>query len=64
MTDTNYADDLTFLEHINAQAEFLMQCLQQAVRGIGLCVNANKTDIICFKREGAKSLKYFGRNIN
>ena len=37
-----------------AQAKFLLYHLEQTPGGIGLYVNANKTQFICFKR-GAKS---------
>ena len=46
MTDIDYADDLELLTYIPAQVESL---LEQAAGGIGLYVNANKTEFMCFK---------------
>ena len=51
MTDDDYADDLAFL----APAEYLSHSLVQAAEGIGLYVNANKTELMCFKQEGGIS---------
>ena len=43
MTDTDYEDDLELLVNTLTQAEFLLHSLEQAVGGIGLNINANKT---------------------
>ena len=43
MTDTDYADDLALLTNISDQAKYLLRNLEQAVWGIGLYVNANKS---------------------
>ena len=51
MNNADYTDDLMLLPNAPAQAEFL----EQAVGGIGLHVNANKTEYICFKPKGAIS---------
>ena len=51
-----YADDLALLANTPAQTESLLRCLEQAARGIDLHVNANKTEYMCFKREGTISI--------
>ena len=46
MIDTVYADDLKLLTNAPAQVKSLLDCLEQAIGGIGPYVNANKK---CFK---------------
>ena len=55
MTDTGYADDQELLVNTSTQTEFLLHSLEQAAGGIGLYVNANKTESVCFKQNGAIS---------
>ena len=76
ITDSDYADDLKLLINTPALAESLLHSLELATGGIGLYMNATKTDFICFKQVGAistlrgKSLKllnqftYLGSNIS
>ena len=52
MTGADYADDLGFLANTHVQAESLLHSREQAAIGVGLNVNANKTEYICFKRKG------------
>ena len=71
-----YADSLVLLANTPAQAESLLHSLEQAAESIGLNMNTNKTDYMCFKQEGAistlnrRSLKledkftYLGSNIS
>ena len=47
------ADDLALLVNIPAQAESLLYSQKQAARGIGIYVNANKTEYMCFNQEVA-----------
>ena len=47
ITDADYADDIAILANIPNQAETLLQCLEQAARGIGLHVDAHKTEYTC-----------------
>ena len=50
---TNYADDIAaLLTNIPAQAEILLHCLERAAAGIGLYVNAKKTEYMCFNQRG------------
>ena len=51
MTDADYADDLALLTNTPAQAESLLHNLKQAAGGIGLRVNANKTEYMYFKQK-------------
>ena len=51
-TITDYADDIALLANTPAQAETLLHRLEQAAAGIGLLVNAKKTEYMCFKQRG------------
>ena len=55
--DADYTDDLALLANTPAQAKSLLNSLEQAVRGIGLYINSNKTLYMCFKQDGAISRK-------
>ena len=44
ITDANYADDIALLANTPAQPETLLHSLERAVGGIGLHVNADKTE--------------------
>ena len=69
-------NDLVLLTNTLAQAESLLNCLDQAAGRIGLYVNVNKTEFMSFKREGSisafsgKPLKlvdkfsYLGNNVS
>ena len=48
ITDTDYTDDIAFLANTPTQAEILLQSLEQAAAGIGLHVNADKIEYMCF----------------
>ena len=50
--DTDYTDDIALLANAPTKAESLLHNLEQATRNTGLHVNANKTEYMCFKREG------------
>ena len=51
-TDADYSDDIALLANTPAQAETLLHCLERTVPGIGLHVNANKTEYMCFNQRG------------
>ena len=55
MTDTDFTDNLALLTNIPAQAESLLYSLEQAVRSIGLYLNADKTEFMCFSHNGVMS---------
>ena len=52
MTDADYADDIPLLANAPAQAETLLHSLERAAEGIGLHVNAHKTEYMCFNQTG------------
>ena len=47
ITDADYADDIAILANTHKQAETLLHSLEQAAAGIGLHVNAHKTEYMC-----------------
>ena len=55
ITDADYAGNLTLLANKATLAKSLLHSLTQAAGGNGLYVNANKTELVCFKQEGAIS---------
>ena len=48
ITDADYVDDIELLVNIPAQAKTLLHSLERATAGIGLLVNAHKTEYMCF----------------
>ena len=50
ITDADYADDIAILANTPNQAETLLHNLERA--GIGLCVNAHKTEYMCYNQTG------------
>ena len=76
ITDSVYADDQALFANTHAQAESWLLKLEQLAEAVGFYVNANKTEFMSFKQEGAtsalscKPLKlvnqftYLGRNIS
>ena len=50
ITDANYADDIALLANTPTLAESLLHSLEQAAGGIGLHVNANKSEYKCFNQ--------------
>ena len=52
ITDDDYADDLAILANTPNQAETLLHCLERAAAGIGLHINAHKTEYMCFNQTG------------
>ena len=52
ITDANYADDIAILATTPIQAETLLHTLERAATGIGLHVNAHKTEYMCFNQTG------------
>ena len=52
ITNAYYADDIAILANIPNQAETLLHSLEQAAAGIGLHVNAHKTEYMCFNQTG------------
>ena len=52
ITDANYADNLVLLANTPNQAETLLHSLERAAAGIGLHVNAHKTEYMCYNQTG------------
>ena len=52
ITDADYADDLALLANMPNQAETLLHSLERAAAGIGLHVNAHKTEYMCYNQTG------------
>ena len=52
ITDADYADDIAILANTPNQTETLLHSLERAVAGIGLHVNAHKTEYMCFNQVG------------
>ena len=55
ITDADYADDIAILANTPNQAETLHN-LERAAAGIGLHVNAHKTEYMCFNQTGDISI--------
>ena len=52
ITDADYADDIAILTNTPNQAETLLHSLERTAAGIGLHVNAHKTEYMCYNQTG------------
>ena len=52
INDADYGDDIALLANAPTQAETLLHSLERAAAGIGLLVNAHKTEYMCFNQRG------------
>ena len=52
ITEANYADDIAIMANAATQAETLLHSLERTAAGIGLHVNAHKTEYMCFTQTG------------
>ena len=52
ITDADYADDIAIPANTPNQAETLLHSLERAATGIGLYVNAHKTEYMCYNQAG------------
>ena len=52
ITDADYADDIALLANTPNQAETQLHSLEPAAAGIGLHVNAHKSEFMCFNQKG------------
>ena len=52
ITDADYADDIALLANTPAQDKTLLHSLERAAAGIGLHINAHKTEYTCFNKKG------------
>ena len=56
ITDADYADDIAILANTPDQAVTLLHSLERAAAGIGLYVNAHKTEYMCYNQTGTSPL--------
>ena len=52
ITDADYADDIAILASTPNQAKTLLHSLERVAAGIGLPVNAHKTEYMCYNQTG------------
>ena len=52
ITDADKADDIALLANSPIQDESLLHSLKRAVVGVGIHVNAHKTEYMCFNQRG------------
>ena len=52
ITDADNANDIAILANTTDQAETLLHSLERAAAGIGLHVNAHKTEYMCYNQTG------------
>ena len=52
ITDADYTDDIAILANTPNQTETLLHSLERATAGIGLHINAHKTEYMCFNQTG------------
>ena len=52
ITEADYTDDIALLANTPKQAETLLDSLERAAAGIGLHVNALKTEYMCYNQTG------------
>ena len=52
INDADYADDIAIMANTPNQAETLLHSLERATAGIGLHVNAHKTEYMCYNQTG------------
>ena len=52
ITDADFADDIALLANTPNQAETLPHSLEQAAAGIGLHINSQKNEFMCFNQKG------------
>ena len=55
ITDADYTDAIALIASPPSQVESLLHCLEQTAGGIGLHVNAEKTEYMCFNQRGSIS---------
>ena len=57
ITDADYADDLAVLADVLKDATFLLQSIERTAKEIGLYLNADKTEFICFNQDASEGMK-------
>ena len=56
ITDMDYADDVALLANTPAQAKSLLHSLEKAAGSIGLHVNVDKTEYMCFNQNQTRDI--------
>ena len=59
ITDADYADDLAVLADVLKDATFLLHSIERTAKEIGLYLNADKTEFICFNQDASEGMKSF-----
>ena len=59
ITNANYADDLAVLADVLKDATFLLHSIERTAKEIGLYLNADKTEFICFNQDASEGMKSF-----
>ena len=57
ITDADYADDLAVLADILKDATFLLHSIERTAKEIGLYLNADKTEFICFNQDASEGMR-------
>ena len=58
ITDADYVDDIAILANTPNHAETILYSLERAAAGIGLYVNAHKTEYMCYNQTGYTTTLY------
>ena len=53
LTDADYADDLALFANSSSEVSALLHSLENAAKDIGMHVNADKTEYMCFNTQGS-----------
>ena len=59
ITNADYADDLAVLADVLKDATFLLHSIERTAKEIGLYLNADKTEFICFNQDASEGMKSF-----
>ena len=52
ITDMDYTDDIVLLANTSVQAKSLLHSLEQATGGVGLHIDTDKIELMCFNQRG------------
>ena len=62
--DTEYADDLCLISETLAQAQEFLKWVEEAAAEVGLSINENKTEYMCFNQTGNKLTSMSDKELN
>ena len=57
ITNADYADDLAVLADVLKDATFLLHSIERTAKEIGLYLNADKTEFICFNEDASEGMR-------